>query len=450
MAPERAALVVLGGVAVLLLLVLRLRLSAFLAMLLVALGVGLALGASPEATLNSIRDGMGGTLGFVGVVVGLGALFGAMLETAGGVGVISAALLRFTGEKRAGWALGAAGFLIAIPVFFDVAFIILAPLLYGLSRTTGRSVVYFAVPLLAGLATTHAFIPPTPGPIAVADLLGADLGHVILFGAIAGLPAMIVAGPMYAALAFSRAKGAPPPAFAPPEETEHGAAGEKKPTLAPAVLITVLPLVLVLAGAFAASLAPEGRLRSILEIAGHPFMALMLACLAAYVWLRFSLKVRAEKISGALARALEPAGAIALVTGAGGAFKQVLVDTGSGAAIAGAIAGAGWPPLVFAFVASAIVRIAQGSATVAMITAASLLGPILALGGYSDAMTALLVIAIAAGATTLSHVNDSGFWLVSRYLGLTEAQTLKSWTVTSTLVGATGFVMALIISAFVS
>lgn len=449
MSPLLAAAIVLGGVAVLLILVLRFKLSAFFSLLVVALGVGVALGASPEASLKSIRDGMGGTVGFVGVVVGLGALFGAMLEAAGGVKTISTSLLNFTGEKRAGWALGIAGFLIAIPVFFDVAFIILVPLLYGLVRKTGRSILYYALPLLAGLGVTHTFIPPTPGPIAVADLLHADLGYVVLFGTLAGLPAMIIAGPFFASLLYS-GKSGDVPAIAPMESRDEMPEGVKEATLLPALLITMLPLLLVLGGTFGKSLAPEGFWRDALNIAGHPFMALMIACGVAYCWLTFWLKAKPKDVSNALTKALEPAGAIVLVTGAGGAFKQVLVDTGSGAAIAGAIAQWGWPPLVFAFAASAIVRVAQGSATVAMITAASLLAPILSIQHLSAQMTALSVIAIASGACMASHVNDSGFWLVSRYLSLTEGETLRSWTVSSTIVAVVGIIMVLMLSLFVS
>ncbi|MFN4023907.1 MAG: GntP family permease [Hyphomonas sp.] len=447
-----AFVIVAASIAALLGLILRARMPAFLALLLVSAGFGIVYGMAPGDVLASIQSGMGGTLGFVAVVVGLGAMLGALLEASGGIRALTSGMLGAFGEKRAPLALGFVGFVIAIPVFLDVALIILAPVLYGLKAKTGRPIVAFAIPLLAGLAVSHAFIPPTPGPIAVADILGADLGWVIALGAITGLPAMLIAGPLFARWLENRPdfRDTGPGALT---ETDDAEAGPVSFALALSVIL--IPLVLILAGTVVSAFARGGNpllpeaVAAAVTFIGHPFIALMIACLTA--WLAFGpgRGVPAGRLRAAMVKGLEPAGVVVLITGAGGAFKQILVDSEAGAVLAGALTATGISPLLFGFAVAAIVRVAQGSATVAMLTAAGLAAPVAALAGLEGAGLALMVMAIASGATVLSHVNDSGFWLVSRYLGLTEAQTLKSWTVTATLVGLTGLAMTLLLSLFV-
>ncbi len=445
-----ALVVVAASIAALLGLILRARIPAFLALLLVSAGFGIVYGMEPAAIIRSIQSGMGGTLGFVAVVVGLGAMLGALLEVSGGVRALSSGMLGAFGERRAPLALGFVGFLVAIPVFLDVALIILAPVIYGLTRRTGRPIVAFAIPLLAGLAVSHAFIPPTPGPIAVADILGADLGLVILFGTITGLPAMLVAGPFFARWLERQ------PAFqtGAPEVQEVDAAGGRVSFLT-ALGIVLVPLVLILAGTAIDALGKAGvidlpdAVTAFILFAGHPFIALMIACVLAWFVFGQMRGIPAKDLTGAMVKALEPAGVVVLITGAGGAFKQILVDSEAGAALAETLTATGMSPLLFGFAVAAIIRVAQGSATVAMLTAAGIAAPVAELAGLSAGGTALMVMAIASGATVLSHVNDSGFWLVSRYLGLSEAQTLRSWTVTSTLVGLVGLAATLALSVFV-
>lgn len=435
------------AILVLLVLVLRFRLPAFIALLLVSLGFGLAVGMAPMDVINAVQTGMGGTLGFVAVVVGLGAMMGALLESSGGVNAISDTILKRFGEQRAQSALGVIGFIVAIPVFFDVAFIILMPVLLGLQQKTGKTLIYFAIPLLAGLAVTHAFIPPTPGPIAVAEILGADLGWVILFGAMAGLPAMIVGGPLLARLIADR------PEFAITDSVSFSdqpiAAPDNPIGFGAAISVILLPLLLILSATLSNAFGLSGNIATIIGFIGHPFVALLIACL--YAWYAFALRrgLPAGDVHNAMLKSLEPAGLVVLVTGAGGVFKQILVDSGAGRLLAEALTAGSMPVLLFAFIVAAIVRVAQGSATVAMITAAGLSAPVAQVAGIEGAALALIVIAIASGASLLSHVNDSGFWLVSRYLGLTEAQTLRSWTVSTTLIGLTGFTVCCVLSLIV-
>lgn len=445
-----ALVVVTASIAALLGLILRARMPAFLALLLVSAGFGLVYGMEPVAIIRSIQSGMGGTLGFVAVVVGLGAMLGGLLEVSGGVRALSSGMLNVFGEKRAPLALGFVGFVVAMPVFLDVALIILAPMIYGLTRRTGRPIVAFAIPLLAGLAVSHAFIPPTPGPIAVADILGADLGLVIAFGAITGLPAMLVAGPLFARwLERQQAfQGRIPDGHK--EELTSDSVG-----FLTALGIVLVPLLLILSGTLVGALAKAGVLElpvvvaQFVMFAGHPFIALMIACLLAWFIFGHLRGVPSKALTGAMIKALEPAGVVVLITGAGGAFKQILVDSEAGAVLADTLTATGMSPLLFGFAVAAIIRVAQGSATVAMLTAAGIAAPVVALAGLSPGGTALMVMAVASGATVLSHVNDSGFWLVSRYLGLSESQTLRSWTVTSTLVGLVGLASTLMLSLFV-
>ena len=432
-------LIVAAGIAALLLLILRFKLPAFLVLLMVSAGVGLALGMEPAAVLNSIKNGMASTLGFIAVVVGLGAMFGALLEHAGGVRAIADALLSRVSETRASWALGGAGLLIGIPVFFDVGLIILVPLINQLRARSGRSVVYHATPLLAGMLVGHAFIPPTPGPLAVAELLNADLGWVIAMGLACGLPTMIVAGPLLALRFKNFAAGRLP--VVPPAGVAEQSSGNSM-SLGHAVFAIVLPLALIVSNTAGQQLLSPGPLRTCLEFVGHPFIALLLSCLYVYVVFGVLRRVPAERLQTVMTRALEPAGMVVLVTGAGGVFKQILVDSGVGDLLGAFFSQQAVPPMLLAFVLAALVRIAQGSATVAMITSAGLVAPILQHLQLDELHTALVVMAIASGASIASHVNDSGFWLVSRCLNLTEAETLRSWTVLSTVAALTGFATA--------
>lgn len=433
-----------AGITLLLFLIIALRVPAFLALLISSLSVGLLSGLPPTQVIESVKNGMGGTLGFVAVVVGLGAILGQVLESSGGIGRIADSLIRTFGPEKTQWSLGITGFIVAIPVFFDVAFIILAPLLYGLAKRSGRSLLYYAIPLLAGLAITHSFIPPTPGPIAVAKLVNADLGWVILFGALTGIPAMIIAGPMFGQFIAKKI-------YIPvPETTPNNLpANTPSPSFAWVSSIILLPLLLIMLATIAPFLLDESSsVLNIIHFLGHPFVALTIATIFALIMARFKCNLSSESLLKIANKGLEPAGVVILITGAGGAFKQVLIDSGVGQMLATVFVEAQFSIFILGFLIAAITRVAQGSATVAMITGAGLMAPILELQPMSAPSLGLLVIAISSGATILSHVNDSGFWLVSRYLGMSETNTLKSWTVMTTLISIVGLVSCLLISLF--
>lgn len=437
-------LAVLFGIVLLLFLILRLKIQAFLALLIVCIAVGMMAGMPAKEILDTMKDGMGSTLGFVATVVGLGALFGGILEQSGGAQRLASFMLKKTGEKNAPWAMMITGFVVAIPVFFDVAFIILVPITYALSKRTGKSLLLYAIPLLAGLAITHAFIPPTPGPIAVADILGADLGWVIVYGFFAGLPAAILAGPVFAKFLSKRIQ-------VEPKVFEENDSYDEKKAPSPALIIAVIliPIFLIVTNTLITSPLfedydiPSGLLYSI-ELVGHPFTALIIANLIAWYFLGVRRGMQKEYLLKVATKSFQAAGIIILLTGAGGAFKQILINTGAGEMIAAALNNSFFNPLVFGFIVAALVRILQGSSTVAMITAAGITAPVLAQGMYSVQEVSLIVIAIASGATILSHVNDSGFWLVGQYLGLTEKQTFKSWTMMTTIIAFVGLFMSLL------
>jgi Gnt-I system low-affinity gluconate transporter len=439
-------IVAAAGISALLFLVIKVRLHAFVTLLLVSLLVGVAAGMPLDGVIKSIERGMGGTLGFVAVVVGLGAMFGQMLEVSGGAERLARTMVQRFGDDKVQWALGLTGFIVSIPVFLDVAIVILVPILYRLARDSGRPLLYYGIPLAAGGAVTHAFIPPTPGPIAVADLLGADLGWVILFGTICGIPAMILAGPVWGTYISRRiTKGVP----------EYAMLGEidesrELPSFGQVLAIILTPLLLILLSTTSAILLDEGNVvRSFLVFIGHPYAALLIATLLAMFVLGSRRGFGREEIQDIVNKSLEPAGIIILVTGAGGVFKQVLIDSGVGQVLGDMMSASGLPYLVLAFAVSALIRVAQGSATVAMVTAAGLVGPILQQNNVEGPQLALATIAIAAGGTILSHVNDSGFWLINRFFGLTEKETLQSWTVAVTIVSLVGFVMVLLLGAFI-
>ncbi|MDC7993528.1 GntP family permease [Altibacter sp. HG106] len=432
-----------AGIAVLLILILKFRMQAFIALLIASILVGILAGMPPLAIIDTIKTGMGNTLGFVAVVVGLGAMFGAILEHSGGAEAVAGFLLNKTKNKNTAWALMGTGFFVAIPVFFDVAFIILVPLIYSLQRKSKKSLLLYGIPLLAGLAITHAFIPPTPGPVAVADILNADLGWVIVFGFIVGIPTAIVSGPLFGKYIANRIH------ISAPEGFENSEKRHQLPSVGVIFVIIGLPIILIVCNTLLNS--PIGRnwlpetVTNWLQMIGHPFVALILANLLAWYVLGVRRGTSRKALQNITTRSLAPAGVIILLTGAGGVFKETLITTGAGDMLATYFSDLGLSTLVFAFIVAALVRILQGSATVAMITAAGVTAPmLLADSGATD--KALLVIAIAAGASILSHVNDSGFWLVSKYLGMNEKQTFQSWTVMTTLLAFTGFASVLVLS----
>ncbi len=434
------------GITVLLFLILKLKIPAFISLLISTIIIGIVAGLDASSIFDTIQRGMGGTLGYVATIVGLGAMFGSILELTGSAQAIADYMLKRFGVDKAPWTLLFSGFFIAIPVFFDVAFILLTPVIYALQLRTKKSLLLYAIPLLAGLAVTHAFIPPTPGPVAVADILGADLGLVILMGFLVGLPAAVVSGIFFGRYISNKIF------VEAPSHIQEDSREKPLPSISVIFGVVLVPIVLIVLRALIDSgviLDKNFGIGLVITYIGHPFAALIIGNLLAWCLLGLRWNYSKEELFKVASKSMEPAGTIILLTGAGGVLKQMLVDTNIGTLIAESFVHLQSSIYLIAFIIAVLIRVLQGSSTVAMITAAGLVAPLLESGQYSGFALALLVVAIASGASTFSHVNDSGFWLVSQYLGINEKQTYRSWTMMTTVLSLTGILVVLLLALFV-
>lgn len=443
--PERLIFAALAGLVILLLLIIVGKLQAVLAILVSAVAIGLMAGMPFAQIIESVSTGMGNTLKGIALLVGLGSMFGAVLEISGGAQRIATTMVDKFGEDKAAWALGITGLVIAMPVFFDAGLIILIPLAFGLAKKTKKSTLCYAIPLLAGLAVGHAFIPPTPGPILVANMLGVDLGYVIVMGLIVGTVSMIVAGPIFGKYIGNKIYVPIPKSVEEMPECEDG----KMPGFATVVSIILIPLVLIILSTVSKVVPAMAGVQPILAFLGEPFIALLLATLAAMAVLGMRHGYSRVELEKVMTKSLEPTGMILLVTACGGVLRYVLQDSGLGEVIGNAVSGSALPLVVVAFVVAALVRMAVGSATVAMTMGAGIISAMPGVSALPPVYLACVTAAIAGGATVMSHFNDSGFWLVKSLLQIDEKTTLKTWTVMETLVGGTGFLVALVISMFV-
>ncbi|MGC4981171.1 GntP family permease [Streptomyces sp. DT193] len=469
------------GIALLLFLIIKVRLQPFVALLAVSIAVGLAAGLSVtelfgtvqrSTAVSVIETGMGGILGHVAIIIGLGTMLGAILEVSGGAEVLASRLLGLFGEKRAPLAMGLTGLIFGIPVFFDVGIFVLAPIVYAAAKRSGKSILLYCLPLLAGLSMTHAFLPPHPGPVAAAGLLHVQLGWVILMGIVCGIPAVLAAW-VYSAwigkrifvpvpqdmveaaaeakravVAEQRGAGAPLPGEA--DGSGDGAEPREKPVPLGTVLgIIGTPLVLILAATFSSIALDPSVPRSVIEFFGSPFVALTIALLLAYYLLGIRRGWSRKSLETVSTSSLKPVGNILLVVGAGGIFGAVLKASGVAQALSDTFNDVGLPVIFLAYLISLVLRIAQGSATVAIVTTAGIVAPLLTEGHHSQAFVALVIMAISAGSIFASHVNDGGFWMVAKYFGISERDTLRTWTVLESVLSVAGFAVAAVVSLFV-
>lgn len=424
--------------ALLLFLILYVRLHAFLALLLASFSLGLLTGMAPAKLLKSVQGGFGEALGFIAVVVALGAIIGGFLEHSGGGQNLARWLLEKFGEKHTPWALLSSAFLVGLPIFFEVGFIILVPLAWSLARKGGRSLLYYGLPIGCALTVVHAMVPPHPAPAAAAQLFKADLGLTILYGIAVSIP-MAIAGGIFYGLWIAKRIFVPVPEIA-AQQTEEAAANPPSVASVAAVLLLPVALIFLATGAQLQQPGVEG----IFTLIGHPFIALLIATLIAMLFFGALRGLDRGKIASLSADALMPIGGLLAIMGGGGAFKQVIVDSGVGAYAGQLLATSNVSPLLVAYLAAIGLRLAQGSATVAIITAAGIVAPLVKdIPGQSPEM---LVLAICCGGTALSHVNDAGFWTVNHYLGLTVPQTLRTWTVMKVITSLIGIVVILVVN----
>lgn len=432
---------------VLILLIARFKIHPFVALVAVSLGLGAATGMSPGDLVKAFQDGVGATLGTIAVVVGLGTMLGKVMAESGGATRIATTLIGGFGERRVHWALMVVGFIVGIPVFFQVGFVLLIPLVFTVARRTGTSLVKVGIPLVAGLSVVHGMVPPHPAAYLAVTTFGADLGRTIFYALMVGLPTAALAGPIYAVWIAPRIML---PADNPMamqlegiEATERG--GAALPGLGLS-LFTILVPVLLMVGASVADVAltRSSHARATLDFLGSPIIALLLSLLFAFWFLGIARGISAARMLSLVNDCLAPTAAILLIIGAGGGFNRVLIESGVGASIAAVALRTHVSPLVLAWVVATLVRVATGSATVAITTAAGIVAPIAAATPHASAE--LLVLATGAGSLMLSHVNDSGFWLIKEYFNMTVVQTLKTWTVTETIIGVAGLGFTLLLS----
>ena len=446
-------LIAAAAVAVLLLLIIKLKVHAFVALVLVSLLTALATRIPLTDVPATLLDGFGGTLAAVALLVGLGVMIGRLLEITGGAQVLADTLINRFGENRAPLALGVASFLFGLPIFFDAGLIVMLPIIFSVARRFGGSLLKYALPAAGAFAVTHAFIPPHPGPVAAGGLIGAEIGLVLVFGVLVGIPTWFVAAYLWGLYAGKKFEIPVPASVTVQDDIEESGGIEgSTPSFGTVMAILLLPFVLIFANTGVTTLASTGVVDeeapwvAALQLVGQTSVALLITTLVAMVVLGWSRRPKAD-VETIMNDALGPVCSIILITGAGGMFGGVLRASGIGQALASSLESTGLPVIVAAFVVALALRVAQGSATVALTTAAGVMAPAIeATSGLSSADLALIVIAIACGATALSHVNDSGFWLVGRFFGMDVKTTFKTWTVMETLIGLVGFVLAFTLS----
>ncbi|MBW3628495.1 MAG: GntP family permease [Gemmatimonadetes bacterium] len=427
-----AALVI--GVGLIVGLILRTRLDAFLALLVAALATGLIAGVAPTDTVDMITTGFGNTLASIGIVIGLGVMIGKFLEVSGGADALAQVFLRVAGKGREEWAMAGTGAVVSIPVFCDSGYVIMHPLARSLARRSGRSFVAIALALGAGMTVTHHLVPPTPGPLAVAGILGVDLGRLTVVGLLISLP-LIPVVVLYARWIGPRLDSSVAPEIREALHTDATPQTEVRIGATRAFLPLLIPLFLIVGNTMSRAFAPEARLQGLLGFVGAPVVALLIGVVLAIYTLTPAGTSRGE-VSRWLHEAAGSAGFIILITGAGGALGNVLRQSGVGEALAGAATDMAVPAFIIPFLISTLVRLAQGSGTVAMITAASLTAPLL---GNLQLDPVVAALGACVGSIFFSYYNDSYFWVVTRFTGLEGTAALKGWSGITTSLWAAGF-----------
>jgi GntP family gluconate:H+ symporter len=437
-----------AAVLALIVLVVRVKLHAFPALMIVSLGLGLAAGLPGAAAVSAFQQGVGSTLGFIAVVVGLGTFVGALLAESGGATAVGRAAVGAVGERGLPWAVAAIGFVIGLPIFFAVGLVLLFPVVVALGAASGRPMLALLLPLVAGLSASHGLVAPHPGPLVAIARLEADTGLSIVYGIAAGVPAFMAAGPLFVRMlpASLLSRGTPLSVLAPP------AGAAPPPGVALTLATVLLPIALMLAATATTAITgtPAGAGSRVLDAVlflGQPAVALLIGTLVAAEVFGRRRGLTGTALLGIAERSLFPIASVLLIVGAGGGFGRVLDQAGIGGAITSAVASLSLSPLLFGWLVAALLRVAVGSATVAITTAAAIVAPLLV--SAPDTNRELLVVALGAGSLIASHVNDGGFWLVKEYLGLDVPTTLKTWTVMETIISVVALGVVLMMDAII-
>ncbi len=428
------------GVALLLLLMIRFKLNGFIALILVALAVGMMQGMPVNKVIGSIKTGVGGTLGSLALIMGFGAMLGKLLADCGGAQRIATTLIKKFGEKHIQWALVLTGFTVGFALFYEVGFVLMLPLVFSIAASARVPLLYVGVPMAAALSVTHGFLPPHPGPTAIATLFNADMGKTLLYGTLLGIPTVILAGPVYARFLKGIDKPIPEGLWNPKTFTEA-----EMPGFGVSVWTALVPVILMALRAVAEMLLPKGHvLLPYAEFFGDPIMATLIAVLIAIFTFGLNRGRSMDEVMGTITDSIKIIAMMLLIIGGGGAFKQVLVDSGVDKYIAGMMHATNLSPIFMAWSIAAILRIALGSATVAAITAGGIVAPLIVTSGASPE---LMVIAVGSGSVIFSNVNDPGFWLFKEYFNLTIGETIRSWSALETIISVCGLAGCLLLSA---
>ncbi|QBP40084.1 GntP family permease [Paenisporosarcina antarctica] len=440
------------GIVSLLVLIMGFKLNTFVSLIIVSFGVALALGMPLDSVVGSIESGLGGTLGHLALIFGLGAMLGSLIADSGGAQRIAMTLIDKFGEKNIQWAVVVASFIIGVALFFEVGLVLLIPIVFSISKQLRVSILYLGIPMAAALSVTHGFLPPHPGPTVIAGEYGANIGEVLLYGFIIAIPTVILAGPLFTKLA----KKLVPDSFN--KTGDIASLGEQKtfkiedtPSFGISVFTAMFPVILMAIGTIITMIQQtndiaDNMLFEVVRFVSNASTAMLLSLLLAVYTMGLARKIPMKTVMNTCSRAIASIGMMLLIIGGGGAFKQVLIDGGVGDYVAELFSDTTLSPILLAWMIAAILRIALGSATVAALTTAGLVIPLL---GTTDVNLALVVLATGAGSLIASHVNDAGFWMFKEFFGLTMKETFATWTLLETIISVAGLGFILLLSLIV-
>lgn len=434
-------LIAAAAIALILLLIMRFRLHALLTLVIVSLLTAIATGVPLETVVGEVTGGVGATLGTVALLIGFGAMLGKLVEHSGGAKVLAEGLVGLFGERRAVLALSLASLAMGFPMFFDAGLVVMLPVIFAVARRLGGNVLRFGIPAAAAFSVMHVFVPPHPGPVSATELYGANLGLVLLVGIVLAVPVWFVSGFLWGRFVGIRFPLPVPELFGATDDDQPN----DPPRIGTVIGVLLLPLVLIFLNTGLTTLVSAGAVdgdatwvKALIMLGTSP-VALLISVLVAMVVLGTRRGQNGTALEKLLDSSLGPICSVVLITGAGGGFGAVLRASGIGDALADTLSDLGLPVIVAVYVISALLRVAQGSATVALVTTAGLMAPAVALGGFSPLQMTAIVLATAAGSVFASHVNDSGFWLVGRLMGVSVGTTLKTWTVQQSIQSVTAF-----------
>jgi Gnt-I system high-affinity gluconate transporter len=435
-------LIVIIGIILLIILITVVKLDTFISFVIISLAVGLAEGMKPDALVTSVENGIGSTLGSLVMILGFGAMLGKLVADSGAAQRISSSLIHLFGIRYIQWALVITGFIVGVPMFYNVGFVIMVPLIFTVANATGLPLLYVGIPMLASLSVTHGFLPPHPSPSAIAVMFKADIGKTLIYGIIIAIPVIILAGPLFSR-SLKKINATPLKEFVNPRILSD----EEMPGIAVSILCAILPVLLIILSTII-NLFPlkETIAGKVISFTGTPSIALLISVLVASFALGMRRGRTMKEISDMIARSVTSITMVLLIIAGAGIFKQVLTDSGVSQYIAGWLSGSNLSPLFLGWLIAAVIRVCVGSATVAGLTAAGIILPVLSGGTVS---AELMVLSIGAGSLMLSHVNDVGFWMYKEYFTLSLKDTFLTWTIMETIVGVSGLLGVLLLNQII-